>query len=209
MTKTIKAIETVYRGYRFRSRLEARWAVFFDAMGIAWDYEKEGFELPSGRYLPDFWLPDFGLWFEVKGERLDNGSHELQKIRELTQLDKPVILSEGSIGEERKRLFAFDMCDSGGGESVTGCYFIGTNNPIMQPSSGKYRWWLAVGDCRCASDRMYCDHNYEPLECVLVCGPAVFACDEQGKQVYSGRLTKAVAAARSARFEHGETPCQL
>jgi hypothetical protein len=25
-----KAIETHYKGYRFRSRLEARWAVFFD-----------------------------------------------------------------------------------------------------------------------------------------------------------------------------------
>jgi hypothetical protein len=28
----IKAIETSYKGYRFRSRLEARWAVFFDAL---------------------------------------------------------------------------------------------------------------------------------------------------------------------------------
>jgi hypothetical protein len=53
----VKAIETAYKGYRFRSRLEARWAVFFDALGIVWEYEKEGFELPSGRYLPDFWIP--------------------------------------------------------------------------------------------------------------------------------------------------------
>lgn len=30
----IKPIETHYNGYRFRSRLEARWAVFFDALGI-------------------------------------------------------------------------------------------------------------------------------------------------------------------------------
>ena len=28
--KSIKPIETKYNGYRFRSRLEARWAVFFD-----------------------------------------------------------------------------------------------------------------------------------------------------------------------------------
>lgn len=41
----IKAIETVYRGYRFRSRLEARWAVFFDALGLEWEYEPEGFDL--------------------------------------------------------------------------------------------------------------------------------------------------------------------
>jgi len=53
----IKAIETSYKGYLFRSRLEARWAVFFDALGIVWEYEREGFELDGLRYLPDFWLP--------------------------------------------------------------------------------------------------------------------------------------------------------
>lgn len=53
----IKAIETIYNGYRFRSRLEARWAVFFDAMGIKYDYEPEGFSMDYGiRYLPDFAL---------------------------------------------------------------------------------------------------------------------------------------------------------
>ena len=65
----MKAIETVYKGYRFRSRLEARWAVFFDALGIEWEYEIEGFELANGmRYLPDFWLPTFngGTWCEIK-----------------------------------------------------------------------------------------------------------------------------------------------
>ena len=65
----IPPIETRYNGYRFRSRTEARWAVFFDAAGIQYEYEKEGYALPSGWYLPDFWLPDFKLWFEVKGQR--------------------------------------------------------------------------------------------------------------------------------------------
>lgn len=70
----IKAIETSYKGYRFRSRLEARWAVFFDALGLKWEYEPEGFDLKAGRYLPDFFLGDrrsngafgYGPWFEVK-----------------------------------------------------------------------------------------------------------------------------------------------
>jgi hypothetical protein len=65
----MKAIETEYRGYRFRSRLEARWAVFFDACRIEWEYEPEGYELTNGtRYLPDFWLPKFhgGIFVEVK-----------------------------------------------------------------------------------------------------------------------------------------------
>lgn len=67
----IKPIETVYKGYRFRSRLEARWAVFFDAAGISYQYEPEGFEVPRDsedcvRYLPDFYLPDIGTYVEVK-----------------------------------------------------------------------------------------------------------------------------------------------
>lgn len=65
---TIKAIQTQYKGYHFRSRLEARWAVFFDALGLEWEYEPEGFELGDGvYYLPDFYLPKLKAWVEVKG----------------------------------------------------------------------------------------------------------------------------------------------
>ncbi len=63
----IKPIETRYGGYRFRSRLEARWAVFFDTLGITYDYEPEGYDLGElGYYLPDFWLPQVRMWAEVK-----------------------------------------------------------------------------------------------------------------------------------------------
>lgn len=71
MTVTaINAIETTYAGCRFRSRLEARWAVFFDALGLAWKYEPEGYLVGPERlpYLPDFRLPDLGIWAEVKGQ---------------------------------------------------------------------------------------------------------------------------------------------
>jgi hypothetical protein len=66
---TIQAIETKYKGYRFRSRLEARWAVFFDALGIEWEYEKEGFTNGKDFYLPDFYLPHHKVWVEVKGDK--------------------------------------------------------------------------------------------------------------------------------------------
>ena len=39
-TPTLAPIETCYRGDRFRSRPEARWAVFFDTAGIRYEYEK-------------------------------------------------------------------------------------------------------------------------------------------------------------------------
>lgn len=68
------SVETEYAGCRFRSRLEARWAVFFDHAGIEWQYEPERFGLSGGRtYLPDFYLPECDTWVEVKGsnEALD------------------------------------------------------------------------------------------------------------------------------------------
>lgn len=67
MATKLKPIETMYNGYRFRSRLEARWAVFFDALGVEYEYEKEGYDLgEAGWYLPDFWLPQVDMWAEVK-----------------------------------------------------------------------------------------------------------------------------------------------
>lgn len=63
----IQAIETRYHGCRFRSRLEARWAVFFDALDIRWQYEPEGFiGIYEKPYLPDFYLSESGKWIEVK-----------------------------------------------------------------------------------------------------------------------------------------------
>lgn len=50
MDYTIKAHPTKYRGVQFRSRLEARWAAFFDLIGARWEYEP--IDLVG-------WTPDF------------------------------------------------------------------------------------------------------------------------------------------------------
>lgn len=64
----MKAIETRYNGHRFRSRTEARWAVFFDHLGVVYEYEPEGYTLEGEtRYLPDFYLPREDNYVEVKG----------------------------------------------------------------------------------------------------------------------------------------------
>ncbi len=63
----LKAIETQYNGRLFRSRLEARWAVFFDSLGVNYEYEHDGFELAHGDwYLPDFWIPISDFYIEIK-----------------------------------------------------------------------------------------------------------------------------------------------
>lgn len=64
---SIKPIDTVWKNYRFRSRLEARWAVFFDELCIKFEYEPQGFELRDGtKYLPDFYLPNQNTYVEIK-----------------------------------------------------------------------------------------------------------------------------------------------
>ena len=62
----MQAIDTFYKSYRFRSRLEARWAVYFDQVGVEWEYEPAGFNLGERCYLPDFYLPEFDTYIEVK-----------------------------------------------------------------------------------------------------------------------------------------------
>jgi hypothetical protein len=87
----VKAIETTYKGCRFRSRLEARWAVFFDKEGIRWVYEPEGYLLDDGtRYLPDFWLPDVKMFAEVKPERFTK-----EEITKCEQLPHPCLMLDG------------------------------------------------------------------------------------------------------------------
>lgn len=93
---SIKAIETVYKGYRFRSRLEARYAVMFDALGLEWEYEPEGFDLGGGvYYLPDFKVKLSGgtsEWFEVKGDTSNISIEECVKIFEFSKHHSLTIL---------------------------------------------------------------------------------------------------------------------
>lgn len=115
---TIKPIQTEYKGYLFRSRLEARWAVFLDAMSVNWEYEKEGYELESGWYLPDFWLPDLDLWLEIKPD--DPSDKELQLAEELAcGTCKPIAIASGLPGEDMN-LYCADCDEGGGGEMWQG-----------------------------------------------------------------------------------------
>lgn len=98
----IKAIETKYKGFRLRSRLEARWCVWFDAVGIKWEYEPEGYVLEDGTcYLPDFWLPDLQAFVECKPSSLkDDERFSVRKnLASLSYSTKhPVILLSGAPG---------------------------------------------------------------------------------------------------------------
>ena len=105
--KVPKAIDTHYNGYRFRSRTEARWAVFFDELHIAYAYEPQGFELAGVRYLPDFQLTEglilhqFGpaqpaqIWVEIKPDSELSNTERTKLVEFLKQTNHHVLLIAG------------------------------------------------------------------------------------------------------------------
>ena len=76
MNYTIKAIPTVYKGRNYRSRLEARWAAFFDLCG--WEYEYEPCDLNG-------WFPDFRITYPNGAYSEKTVLAEVKPIREFPQ----------------------------------------------------------------------------------------------------------------------------
>lgn len=94
MTQVPKALETFYHGYRFRSRLEARWAVFFDRLGISYTYEPEGYLIGGKKgYLPDFYLPQLDCYIEIKPKQ--PSAVEVEKTRLLAYSGRCVYILYG------------------------------------------------------------------------------------------------------------------
>jgi len=107
----MKAIETHYSGYRFRSRLEARWAVFFEAAEIQYLYELEGFESNNGeRYLPDFYLPETSLRGGEVGVFIEIKYNGYQGLSIPGWFNKQICLFEGN------PIHIWDNYESNGGE---------------------------------------------------------------------------------------------
>ena len=200
-------IETVYKGYRFRSRLEARWAVFFDALGEPWEYEKEGFDLPfAGSYLPGFWLPYQQCWAEVKGERMS--SEERTKAAALSwATDRWVDVLVGSPGEHQvcsfrmplggeKRYVELGLCDN-----CAHLVFVHHNR----------RWQSAADE---DEDRRLAAEYDVPWAPLSHWYGRCYGCNHEGTydldytvppHQRDVRLQRAIRAARSARFEFGES----
>ena len=83
------ATTTTYNGCAFKSAGEARWAVFFDALGLPWEYEPDGYVTSPGPHRPFFWLPDLELWLEVKPHRPTEADRRFcEKLADVT--DYPV-----------------------------------------------------------------------------------------------------------------------
>lgn len=204
-------IQTSYSGYRFRSRLEARWAVFFDVLGVRWEYEPEGYRLPSGWYLPDFFLPDLGWWVEVKREG-GFTDHDQRLAGELAVgTGNPIFLAEGmppahgNIGSRYGAHVLFGGCDKelGGDNGQAFCVCDGCGSVGIRFEGRSDR--LSCKECyQCGAAR----HGYGNRCADAVCQSACKRSRglDRGHTHDHERILEAVAAARSARFEHGESP---
>ena len=188
----IKPIETVYNGYRFRSRLEARWAVFFDSLKIKWLYEPEGFYINGSAYLPDFYLPDCKQFFEVKGVMSTN---DLDKIKSLIYAGYSV-----TIGYDDGK---FTACDYWGRDDQTQKIFdlcTGSDSWLCHCNAcGKYWFMGSNGIYSCQNCETYDgDHHFDVVMDYHNYITAFGRCE--------GGHTEAWDVARRARFEHGEKP---
>jgi len=87
-TRAFSSPDSRYEGTWFKSKLEARWAVFFDSFNMKWKYESRGFFLKKSNlyYLPDFYLPDLDVWWEVKPD--EPGEVEQEKCSDLCEQTK-------------------------------------------------------------------------------------------------------------------------
>lgn len=100
----IKVIPTAYKGVTYRSRTEARWAVFFEAMGWPFTYEAEGANLDGEWYLPDFWLPAFQTFVEIKGaDPTDDERRLAAKLHDAP--GKRVLLIAGAPGRDTHKVW--------------------------------------------------------------------------------------------------------
>lgn len=176
----MKAIETNYKGYRFRSRLEARWAVFFDALNLQWEYEPEGFDLGNGRlYLPDFRVTYPGRclderhfeWFEVKPDISLITDDDWRKLSAFGDRTRLMLLD----GPPSARMYLSVT------EITKDCYEGTPPASLLKDASDEHRTGWALW---CGKGRLWWDHY-----------STFFVDSDMGHEVAA-----AVNAARAARF---------
>jgi|WetSurSiteA1Bulk_404760.scaffolds.fasta_scaffold63904_1 hypothetical protein len=219
----LKPIQTYYKGYHFRSRLEARWAVLLDTLGVKWEYEKQGYDLGDGLYyLPDFWLPEKEIWIEVKGEYLEE---DYIKVKRLTaQSRKEVHMVIGEIGKHEIRRLSIKPEETLKKDINGRVYFrqaydgeVGIHCPICQESMTFFGGVEKRDDtviinmlCACRCDWSVVFYNHDGSMHLYIENASEAISDSElvlwlakgDKELEK----KAILAAKQARFEHGETP---
>lgn len=214
----IKAIETEYNGYRFRSRLEARWAVFFDAARIAYEYEPEGFELIDGtKYLPDFYLPGFELYVEIKPtgvrDKIKEWEDKCRNFRSST--GKAILIKYGDPATDAwGTLFAWEHDDNGGGEYENYANFVPVGEwcrpGIIVMTFGERETRICVSpdmreNRKVVDQAMFAEFYWDDAAGAI----SSIMTEMFQENSMEGSFDYMREMARKARFEHGEKPGRI
>jgi hypothetical protein len=198
-TVTIKAIETRAYGCRFRSRLEARWAVFFDNLGLRWEYEPEGFDIDGQAYLPDFrvWTPQGEpIWYEVKPRHV-TADPKLEKFAQALDPEFGAARVGLLSGSPRDYLQKHDICPRCG--ILLPAEFVYESGDEIGVSCFECDMETSSGGGHSLQDDGVQGIAYRPHKGWIMTSRSSF-------QFLADRGCDAAEAALSARFEHGETP---
>lgn len=209
----IKNIETFYNGYKFRSRLEARWAVFFDDADIMYEYEPEGFNLNGEWYLPDFYLPEYKVYIEIKpaGEIKKENSkvweEKCAKFRDCT--GKAILLCYGDPAERGYShiLFAYDLCDTNGGSGDYYCGFATHEHRavlVVEPQRSDREIFVVSDGMYHESPKVGAANQFAGDDAPVLWGKASKNIDFEKPR--KDIVTDASIKARQARFEYGQHP---
>lgn len=72
-----------HAGVNMRSTWEVKFAEHLDSQGVSWSYEPTFFKVLDGkRYAPDFYVPERGVYYEIKGWMDSRSSEKIQAFRD-------------------------------------------------------------------------------------------------------------------------------
>lgn len=91
-----------YNGCLFRSSYEVRFAKALDRRGMAWEYEQRRFDLGECTYMPDFFIPSTGAFWEIKGWFTDVSKNKVRLFRERYP-DIPLIVATNDVVKMMER----------------------------------------------------------------------------------------------------------
>jgi hypothetical protein len=92
---TVPSKRVMHNGNYFRSVTEWRWALVMENLEIQYHFEAKKFNTKFGWYLPDFFLPAFNCWIEIKGSFPT--AEEVAKCRSVHEsTGNPVLMLSGA-----------------------------------------------------------------------------------------------------------------
>lgn len=156
MAKRTELMPTSFRGVTYRTRIEARWAVFFDRLGVTFHYKPEKLELPDRQCCtPTFYVHEFEayIWvFASSSEILIEESELAFKLFKSEQVNH-VWLIMGPPNPEIANILDFSWCDVDPDfdprsySSVTELLFDeGIRSTMLEDRRDKFIYWLATDD---------------------------------------------------------------